>query len=304
MNVKNVVFFNHWRNGDCFINRNYVKEIIDHFHDAKIFYAHDNHRSILQDLKCEQIPLSNIPREIHFRIRLAHDQKDTLFINTWIGTFDGELFKSPQHANFIILYNAWKSIFNSIGMKIKDDFSYYHPTVDYTKFDLTNAIRYIKSINNKKIILVCNGKHQSEQSMMGDMSNIIQNITSEFSDREFLVCDKVNVKSSNITFTDDLFGDSIGNLNHISYLSTFADLIIGKNSGPFSYSHVKENMNNHKKTFLCFSKDMTSTLMGDGKYYANPLFSNTTDDTIATDIIRKVINHMPFSEELKSSVQI
>lgn len=307
MEIKNIVFFNHWRNGDCFINRNYVKEIINHFSGVNFYYAHNNHTSNLQDLNCTQIKISDISPQIHFRIRLAHDQAGTLYINTWIGAYEGELFRSPQHANFIILYKAWKFVFDNIGMKINDDFAHYHPTVDYGAFDLTEANKYIDNIKKKdykKLVLISNGKQQSEQSDMGNMEKIIHQIASEFDDHEFLICDKVNVNLSNVTYTDDLFSGNIGNLNHISYLSTYADIMIGKNSGPFSYSHVRENMNNHKKTFLCFSKDMASTLMGDGKYYANALFSDTIDDTLAINITRNVIANTPISMSLKETIRI
>lgn len=307
MNIKNIVFFNHWRNGDCFINRNYVKEIINHFSNVNFYYAHNNHNSIIEDINCTQIKISSIPPQIHFRIRMAYNPDGTLYINTWIGAYEGELFHTPQHANFIILYKAWKFVFDNIGIKINNDFAHYHPTVDYSVFDLTEADNYINDIKNKsykKLVLISNGKQQSEQSDMGNMENVIRNIATEFADHEFLVCDNVNVNLPNVTYVNDMFNGSVGNLNQISYLSTFADIIIGKNSGPFSYSHVRENMNNYKKTFLCFSKDIASTLMGDGKYYANALFSNTIDDTIATNITRNVIINTPVLNELKETIHV
>ena len=41
-------------------------------------------------------------------------------------------------------------------------------------------------------------------------------------------------------------------LNEISYLSTFCDVIIGKESGPFAFCTIKDNLMNENKTFINF----------------------------------------------------
>jgi hypothetical protein len=39
------VFFNHWRNGDSFVNKAYVKQIIESHPGCEYFYAHQHHEN-------------------------------------------------------------------------------------------------------------------------------------------------------------------------------------------------------------------------------------------------------------------
>jgi hypothetical protein len=59
---------------------------------------------------------------------------------------------------------------------------------------------------------------------------------------------------SNIHFTDDIFSDvQNGDINEIAYLSTKAFLIMGKNSGPFMFTHIQENILDPNKIFMSMS---------------------------------------------------
>jgi hypothetical protein len=162
----------------------------------------------------------------------------------------------------------------------------------------------LSRVDPKEIILVCNGVQQSEQSSMGDMRNIIIGLATKFPEKEFLITHKVDVDLPNVTCTDYLFSAPTGNLNQIAFLSIFAKLIIGKNSGPFTYAHIKENMNNYQKTFMCFSHKMRDCLMGEGEYLANSFFSDTVDDTKAIEICENLIQHPSYANYKKSTVEL
>ena len=45
-----VIFFNQWRNGDCFLGKEYVREIVNMFPDIEFAYAHNNYPDIVGDL--------------------------------------------------------------------------------------------------------------------------------------------------------------------------------------------------------------------------------------------------------------
>jgi hypothetical protein len=139
---------------------------------------------------------------------------------------------------------------------------------------------------------------------MGIMRNIIFELAKRFPEKQFLITHKIDVELPNVTYTDDLFNASTGNLNQIAYLSMFAKLIIGKNSGPFTYAHIKENMNNYQKTFMCFSHKMRDCLMGEGEYLANSFFSNTIDDNKAIKIITDLILTPTYSSDRKHTKQL
>jgi hypothetical protein len=229
--------------------------------------------------------------------------ENTLYINTWVGCWIGKHLKEKDHANFYCLHDMWKEFYQALNLEMKGDYSYYHPSIEFQKFDLTEANHYFLRSNPKEFILICNGVQQSEQSSMGDMRNIIFELATRFPEKDFLITHKVDVELPNVTYTDDLFNASTGNLNQIAYLSQFTKLIIGKNSGPFTYAHIKENMNNYQKTFMCFSHKMRDCLMGEGEYLANSFFSDTIDDNKAIEICENLIRHPSYVNYKKPTME-
>jgi hypothetical protein len=80
-------------------------------------------------------------------------------------------------------------------------------------------------------------------------------------------------------------------------MSNFSKLIIGKNSGPFTFAHNFLNNSNPDQTFLCLSKNMKHCLAGEGEYHATHLFSDTTDDDEAIQIIINTIETLDSPRE-------
>lgn len=305
MNFTKIVFFNQWRNGDCFINKEYVRDIISRLPDDEFVYAHNNHPNIVSDLNCKHVTLNEIPA-INTFIPLAVSQTDpnTLYINTWVGCWIGKHLVQNEHANFHCLHTMWKEIFDALDIKMRGDYFLYLPKVDWYRFDLKECDSYLKTIIPKPIILICNGAQQSGQSSMGDMSHIIKSLASSFPDYEFLITYDIGLTMPNVRCTDDVFGGPTGNLNQIGYISQFAKLIVGKNSGPFTYAHTKTNMNNPEQIFMCFSHKMRDCLMGEGDYLTNSYFSDTIDDTVAIKIISDLILKPTYSSNRKPTKHI
>ena len=58
---------------------------------------------------------------------------------------------------------------------------------------------------------------------------------------------------NNIVDANTLVADKTkSNLNEISYISRFCDIIVGRGSGPFCFTHVKENLYDENKTYIAF----------------------------------------------------
>ena len=305
MNFTKIVFFNQWRNGDCFINKEYVRDIISRFPNVEFLYAHNNHPNIVSDLNCKYITLSEIPTiRTSMPLSFSINEPNILYINTWVGCWIGKYLKEKEHANFFCLHVMWKEIYNVLEIEIKSDYLLYLPKIDWYSFDLKDCNLYLRNIVPKNLILVCNGVQQSEQSSMGDMKNIIDFISSSFRDYEFLITHDIETSNKNVSCTDKIFGSSTGNLNQIAYISQFAKLIIGKNSGPFTYAHTKSNMNNSEQTFMCFSHKMRDCLMGEGEYLTNSYFSDTIDDNVAIKIISDLILTPTYSSNRKPTTHI
>ena len=305
MNFTKIVFFNQWRNGDCFINKEYVRDIISHLPDDEFIYAHNNHPNIVSDLNCKHVTLNEIPAINTFLpLAVSRTEPNTLYINTWVGCWIGKHLVENEHANFHRLHTMWKEIFNSLDIEMKGDYSIYLPKVDWYRFDLKECDSYLRTIIPKNLILICNGVQQSGQSSMGDMSHIIKSLASSFPDYEFLITCDIGLTMRNVRCTDDVFGGPTGNLNQIGYISQFAKLIVGKNSGPFTYAHTKTNMNNPEQTFMCFSHKMRDCLMGEGEYLTNSYFSDTIDDNVAIKIISDLILKPTYSSNRKPTKHI
>ena len=79
-------------------------------------------------------------------------------------------------------------------------------------------------------------------------------------------------------------------LNEISYLSLFCDTIIGRASGPYVFTQVKENLYNPNKTFLAFTrfKNVTSLVL-DLDIPAKRFWSPETEEDKVFEEIVKVI---------------
>jgi hypothetical protein len=300
--VNNVVFFNHYENGDSFINREYVKEIIKKYSNASFFYAHKKHPSLFKDLPVQQITLGSLPADINEGIVIGYSTTEkTLYVNCWVGCHMRTGFLRPgSHANFPLLHRAWSPLLEVLHITVRS-WEDYHPAVDYSAFDLSEANAYLNRIGSKPLVLICNGKVASRQSDMGEMVNTISTLANEFPDHEFLVAYKLDMNLPNITYTDDIFGSHEGNLHHIGYIGNHAKVIVGKNSGPFSFCHNKENMNDPKKTFICFSKHAVDSLMGEGEYSCNSVFSGTTDEVVAANVIRDYITNPRYATVKKKT---
>lgn len=288
MNFEKIVFYNQWRNGDCFLPKQYVRDIVSRFDGVEFLFAHNNHPSIVADLPVKHIRLEEIPNfPMPMRMGQTEDGK-VLFINTWVGCWifgDDPVMGEKEHANFYLLYKMWSRFYEMLNIEMKHGYAHYLPEIDWSAYDLSEAEEYLKKIGSKQLIFFSNGKQQSEQSSMGNMSNIIRKLTEDFRDIEFYATDPVDFEAPNLTVCKH----ESGFLNQLSYISKRANIIVGKNSGPFTYAHIKENINNPEKTFMCFSHKMKDCLLGEGEYLCNSYFNDTTNDDVATKIIRNII---------------
>ena len=303
--MKRIVFFNFWQNGDCFINKEYVRDIIQHFPEAEKYYAHKNHPNIVADLGCVHIPLNVLPPQLTMWNPIASDpENETVYINTWIGCWIGKHIQHGEHANFTTLYRVWKDVYDFLKIDMRSSYEEYHPEIWPEYYQYKHSLKYLKEIGNTPLVVFCNGQAMSQQSSMGDMRNIIELVADAFPNYQFFVADKVDVNRPNVKFSEDVLHGSVGNLNQISHITNFSRLIIGKNSGPFTYAHTKLNMNDSSKTFMCFSHKLEHCLMGEGEYLTNSFFSDTIDDSEAFKIISELISSPQYSNIKKTTKQL
>lgn len=302
-NIDQIVFFNHWRHGDSFVNKAYVKQIIDSFPELKFSYAHQFHPSIVADLKCQHRTLEQLPEGLTWHHPMGTEfGSKTMYINTWPGNFRGRFF--GEHPTLPAINHVWNEIFNHLDLPLLGDYSSYLPFIDFDCYDLDRARFYltIRHIPDRPMILFCNGPVKSSQSDVTEMTVMIDRLSALFPGYEFLTTYPTGLDKANLTCTDDVFETDTGNINQIAYLSQFATLVIGKNSGPFTYSQHRANLINYKKKFLCYGKSSSDWILGDGKYYCDTYFSSTTDENVMVQQVLEILPQQPSKE--KKSVRI
>jgi len=269
---KNILFYNLWHNGDVFSGRGYIKHIINSLPNVRFGYYHINNPKIVSDLVRTQFKPDlkkwQVEQMTHHKI---FETEETIYINTWVGAYfyqnqsravDHVDFianlEGEGHANYLSLHKMWKFIIDylnekhSAGIQLTDNPLDYVPEIDWMKYETDSANDFIKATWGGKRHLICNGVVRSMQSNLGNLSFPIESVAKLFPKDHFVCTEKFDTNLTNINFTQDIF-NLPNDLNEISYLSTRCDTIIGKNSGPFMFTHVKDNINNLDKIFLAMS---------------------------------------------------
>ena len=137
-----------------------------------------------------------------------------------------------------------------MGWSVEDVF----PTIDYEKFEIGLVKKWIKNNSGRKMVLIDNGKVLSNQSVNFSFANIITALSIKHKDKLFILCHRENkMFPDNVFYTDDIIGKNGCDLNEISYLSGFCEVIVGRASGAFTFRLTRENLFERNVKILCFS---------------------------------------------------
>jgi hypothetical protein len=262
--MKNIVFYSHGHYGDAFISRMMVRDVMQQLgNDYNYSYALLVNPKVVQDLcpAWDTVAAQQLLSDGSYHLSRLKKSEDTLYINAWIGCYTG--MWHSNHPSYHYLYNIYKECyanieeFAGIKLKINPNFWHYIPQVDYSKFDCSAADTFLA--DHPKTYLFCNGKVQAHQSGMDQMQASIEILAAKYPHCAFLATEKFSTEVKNIHFTQDVFGMN-NDLMEISYLSQHTNLIVGKNSGPFTYSNTLHNLIDTKKIFVCFSNQAVDTL--------------------------------------------
>jgi hypothetical protein len=254
--MKEICFFNHYHNGDLFHSKPFIKQIVETI-DTKMYYAHSNNPIAIMDLDVEHITIPTINNYQKF-----FDSEYVFYVNTWIGSYFGNGVEYSGECTLRFSYNMFRDIYDKLNEEFGCDLQLkpieeYFPYVDYSKFDCSKIDQFISTDDSKKA-LFSNGPCLSGQChYSGDMAEIIETLATANPEITFIATHKFNTSAVNIKFTNDILNLNKCDLNEISYLSTFCDIIVGRNSGPFCYSTTKENLNNPNKIFYAFGERET-----------------------------------------------
>jgi hypothetical protein len=294
--MENIVFFNHWHYGDLFSTRGWVADIKRQLPDMNFYYAHKNNSLATLDI-AEKLDEDNnklILEGINQWNRFGKDD-DTILINTWVGSYMG--LWASTHPSYISHHRIVGECYNNlrqqfgIDLKLSSDVWDYVPQVDYSRYNTHLADNFFNSLDSENAYLFCNGQVASKQSNMDNMQKIIVYLAKKYKNDTFIATEKFETDCKNIKFTDDIFNLSC-DLCEISYLSTKVNLIVGKDSGPFSYSSTKENFLDKNKIFITFNTHPEDNLPYGLDINADFRFSNTTYSSAAVSIIESALSDL------------
>ena len=301
-----ICFFNYFHNGDLLATKEFIREFMDNV-PAEYFYAHNKHPKNLIDLPLTQVRIpEGLPNNKFF---VGGD--DTIFINTWIAAYwnnENCLYDIKLDVDDIlsdgITWKAYHKIFQYIikvveahlGVKyeLRTSIESYAHKIDYSMLDCTNIDKFLSSVNKEDLVLVSNGYVESNQSLINnDMSSWINTIAQEFTNKKIICTRKFNTSFRNILFTDDIIGDKSGHdMNEISYLSTFIDKILGRNSGPFLFTNTYDNLQTKNKVFLSLGNVETNCFPAFLKFDCDFRFVKDESETIVLDSIRELLSEV------------
>ena len=233
----NIYFFNNFHNGDVFYSKEFARDIKNQLGKSH-YYIHYNDQSILKDFDIEQIRKITPKNELSLAIK-----DNDLYINTWIGQAGGKYLK--YNCSLKSNYLLYIDIFKALELKLKP-INHYIPNVNFDKINKLNI--------DKNCILVCNNNVYSGQSDNFDFDPVIEIISDNYQDFKFIMTNGTKLNKNNVTTIKDILGYNMHNLLEISYISTQTNIIIGRGSGPYCFTHLKDNMLNPNKIFIVFTK--------------------------------------------------
>jgi len=281
---KKIYLFNHFHNGDIFFSRILINLLKDYY---DITYYHNLNPPLLIDLDfVEEI------RGIPGNLDCNQNYVDQGVVNTWIGqnhmSYIHKIDNGFSFKNYMVLTEEILSKLDVPFKSVNDMLPY----VDFEKLNNTNKIKLlIQELTKKykKLILISNGNVESCQSINFDFTPIISHLSSNNPDVLFILTEKNNIIKDNVIFTCDITNVK-PDLLEISFISTFCDLIVGRSSGPYTYSLNKENLLNENKTFISFNhNEIESSLFNKEFVKCKFIWSNNYGEESIKNIITENI---------------
>lgn len=251
----NIYFYNAWHNGDLHVSRSFVRYIMKHIKADSYNYYHPNLNKILQDIDgLNQIPFKKSNIDLNDG-RGYFKKGNDYYINTWYGSYDFK-YLFGEDMTIFCLYNIFKKTLKELfKFNIDPDPVKFFAKIDYSKFDVKDIDDFILKDNRKKV-LICNNTVESFQSNNFDFNPIIRDLADKQPNILFVITNIMNnviLEKDNIIYCNTILPKIYdNNLNEISYISRFCDIIVGRYSGPQSFAGTYDNYLDPTKTFISF----------------------------------------------------
>jgi len=292
-----VCFYTEGHLGDFIITIPFLKLLIEKYPDNEYYqYIYGSQGTVYPDIFFKTVP-NLIPTE---------ELEGDLVIPTW---FCNPVY-IPLHMNteqvlenlypYDMVSNQkyfWKHIYSSCGFDIEIpdsigmDFD-FESILDQESLELISTLKN----NSRKKILFVNIKGRSGQTDNEDWLPSIDQLASLYPEFDYYYTnsESYGLKNYNVIHTPTIFGEHKSDIIHNSYLSTFCDIIVAKNSGAFqAISMQNKNVMDHKKILVCQTQDNVHVsdlecFYNRNLYKATNIHTRTTPETFSE--LTKILN--------------
>lgn len=259
--IQNTIFYNHLHSGDVHLSRSLVRYAIKNIDSQKFYYCHPNRPEVLKDMPQVTYLYGEIPEP------MAYDgwtlKGRDLWCNTWYSAYHKQEY---QGCTMQTLFNIFRrGLRETVGIELPLSPVDYLPEIDFNHIDLYGHIakRFFGTIRPELEykIMISNCDCLSGQSDNFNFNPIIEYLADAFRCANFYITNKETrdvketISRNNVFYMSDIIQQEGCDLNEISYLSTFCNMIIGRGSGPQTFSITKRNLNDPDKIFVFLTKE-------------------------------------------------
>ena len=276
--IKKIIFYNNFHNGDVHFSRGILKIVSNYFPDSEYFYLHKNKKGLLKDLT--YITESDLDEycDIEESVRFIDDK---IYINTWYGQ-NHRKYLNIGGTTLLTIKLILENILNLLNKQHLIEDRDLLPSMEFENIKTPNVP---KDFN----VLICNNNSMSGQANNVNLNEMINIISENNPHIIFYVTDKINLNKQNIIYTSDITKNT-PDLVEISYISTKCKIIVGRASGPYSFSITDTNLLDESKSFFALCNEYKTGIwdsnIANCKYYHG---SYNNVDTI-TETIQNIIN--------------
>jgi len=288
--MNKLIFYNNNNNGDIHFSREFIKDIINKTTFDEYYHCHKRGPKLTMDienLKYTELNSYCKPNTAYYVIN------NETYINTHLGGMYELSFERVQSVDLDVFYDYFQNIYHKLKISMEKK-KFYIPDINYEKFEIDGIKEYIKNNISTIKILVSNGAVYSNQSPPVNFKLLIEKLSIDYPQTHFILTDKIDIiDKPNVFYTDDII--KVGSdLNEISYLSTYCNVILGRASGPYSFAEVKKNVDDIDKMFIficeLFSDGMWCEQTLCSKVWINNYDFNNIYETVKTQL--KTINNI------------
>ena len=257
-----IYFYNTFHIGDVHYSREFVKDMMVKLEDLDYCYLHNNNSLLLKDIDNLShdnafVTFNNWQLKTKYPFSYNGDvlnvNEDT-YINTWIGQGNMKYIKN-KGCNLYTNYDMFGDIYNKLGIEY-GDIEDYNPSINFSNLEISDIIKD----DGKVKILLCNNMPRTLSFNSIDLTDVAKKLSEEFSDVLFILSNDTDLNRDNVVHLSNLTNVNF-DLNELGKISTYCDIIVGKPSGPFCFTHIKDNLEDENKIFITCSEEYNNNLI-------------------------------------------